>query len=998
MENRLRFFNPQVIISMLLMVLSLYAYAQEKMVISGTVLDDTGEPIPGVSIIAKGTNLGTTTDFEGLYRLEIPAATQTLVFSFVGFVTQEINIGSQTRIDVKMQMDIAELAEVVVIGYGSIEKKDVTGAMTTVTPKDFNKGVMTNPTELLQGRVSGVNITPSSGEPGAAVSVNIRGANSIRSSNQPLYVIDGVPLSGGNTTEGGSGTGDTGGSQAKNPLNFLNPDDIASIDILKDASATAIYGSRGANGVVIITTKRGKSGQGNVSYSTYVSASQVRKKMDVLSAIDWRKARIGLYQETGNDGYLDFDFGATTDWQDEIFRTAITQNHSLSFSGGSEKGNYRASIGYLNQDGIVETSNLNRYTARLNLSQKLLNDKLSMSMNLTATNTKDRTPPIGDGGGHLGDALVNAIRANPTMPVKTDDGEYFQFATSDRNPVAMINLMDDRSTTDRYLGNVTGDLEIVKGLHLNFNYGLDRSTSTRNANYSNRLVYITPDGQAEVRDLYTHSDLMEVYLKYNTSVGAHSFDVLGGYAYQYFERRGKGITALGYTNNLLLYTNSLGARVSDVPVGLYSWGDISELQSYFGRVNYSYDNKYLATFTLRADGSSKFGPNNRYGIFPSAAVSWRLSEEDFLKSNTTVSNLKFRLGFGKTGNQEIPNYAYFPQYQAVSYDLNGETLLSIRTARTSNPNLQWETSVQYNAGLDFGFFNDRVEGTMDYFYKTTSNLLYNTPTGGVAFTTNFWQNLDTEIINNGIELAVTGHLMTTKNFDWSTTVIFTKIDNKVKGFEYAAIQTGRLNGPGMTNVYIQVIEDGAGLHAFNLRQFEGYDSEGYSIYANEGQLSLTGSPYPDFTLGLSNSITYRGFDLDFFLDSKVGQDVYNNTANSLINKPALAQAKNISYDELYAQRSIEDGEVPSTKYLEDASFLRVSNVTLGYNFPVTGIDWISSAKIYVTGQNLYVMTNYTGYDPEVNTNKAVGDIPSFGIDYSSYPRPRTILVGMNLNF
>ena len=976
-------------LALVLCTVSLVAQAQNRL--SGTVVDENQNPLPGVNIRIQGTGSGATTDLDGKYTITNLAQGNVLVFSFIGYLSQEIAYTGQSTIDVTLQPNVAELSEVVVIGYGTQEKKDVTGAMSTLTPKDFNQGVVTNPMELMQGRASGVQITPSSGEPGAAISVNIRGIGSIRSGNNPLFVIDGIPLSGGNASPGASDIGDVGGSQAKNPLNFLNPEDIESIDILKDASATAIYGSRGANGVVLITTKKGEEGEARLQYSTYLGMSQLRRKLDVLSAADYRRARILLAAETGNTGYLDFDFGANTDWQDAIFRTSLSHNHAVSISGGSAKSNYFASIGYMDQQGIVENTALQRINGRINLSQSLIDDRLNVGLNLTASNIRDKAAPIGDGGGFLGDALANALKANPTMPITNEDGSYFQFSAADRNPVAMINLIDDRTTTDRILGNVTADLRLWKELRYHVNLGLSKSIATRHTNFSNELLYITPQGWAGIQYNEFLNKTFEQYFSYQAEIGGGTLNALAGYSYQRFETNWHSMVGQGYISNEILPTGNIGGHTGEIQPQIYSGGPVSELQSVFGRLNYSYQDKYLATVSLRADGSSRFGPNNRYGYFPSAALGWRLSEEAFLQNSAAISNLKLRLGWGQTGNQEFADYI---PYRVMT---KNPTTGGLQVVQQAQPNIRWETTSQFNLGLDFGLWDDKVTGTLDYFYKNTTDLLVEVPLPAPSITERGWQNIDANLINKGVELTVTSNWLTTTEFDWSTTVNVTQISNRIENFN-SVFGTGVLNGQGLTGITVQRIESGYPLQSFYLREFTGYDDAGISQYANDGELRHVASPYPKVALSLSNSVTYKDFDFSFFLDSKVGQYVYNNTANTYFNKSSLGQAKNITYAELYSPRSIEDAVLPSTRYLENASFMRLAQATLGYNLTPERLPWISRARVYVTGQNLLVLTGYSGYDPEVNTNKSVDGVPSFGIDYTSYPRPRTVIAGLNVTF
>lgn len=985
-----KFTLNRLFLTALLMLVFFGAIAQDK-TITGQVTGEQNETLPGVSILVEGTSSGTVTDFDGNYTLSVAEGQNVLVFSSLGYISQRIEIGNRSAINIALKEDISQLEEIVVIGYGTQEKKDVTGAMSALGEEDFNKGVVSNPLEMIQGRATGVQITQSSGAPGAAISVKIRGNGSIRSNNDPLFVVDGVPLSGGNVSPAGTAAGDLGGTQAQNPLNFLNPDDIESIDVLKDASATAIYGSRGANGVVLITTKKGSDGAATISYAGYVSASKVRKKLDVLSADDWRSARLNLAAETGNLSYLDHDYGASTDWQDEIFRTAISQNHGISISGGTKNSNYRASIGYMDQEGIVESSSMKRISARINLNQTLIEDRLKVGVNLTTSNIKDRSAPIGDGGGIGGDVIYNALSANPTWPIKNNDGSYYQFSDTERNPVAMIDLYNDQTKTDRILGNITADLKIFEGLHFNLNLGADKSTSSRAINFDNELLFML-NGYGEIRDDEAVNYLMENYFQYNKTIGAHDFSAMAGYSYQYFETTWHSMVAQGFSPSNVLPTDNIGSTDGTIIPQVYSGGKINELQSFYGRVNYSYQDKYLVTASLRMDGSSRFGENNQYGYFPSTALGWRVSEESFLQGNPVVSNLKLRAGYGETGNQEIPDYI-----QEQIYAKSG-TNGGIQLVQKQNKDIQWESTKQLNVGVDFGLWNDRISGTIDYFNRRTTNMLYYTPLPDPTFVKYGWQNLDAVLINKGFEASVSVNWLKNTNWKWSTTFNFTMIDNVMEDFLSSGIQTGQLNGPGLTATPTQVLENNYASQTFKLRQFEGYDSEGISVYANEEGLAYVGNPYTDFDFSISNTLSYKAFDLSVFIDAKQGNLVYNNTANALFNKSALGQAKNISYDELSAPRSLSDPAKPSTKYLEDASFIRLSNVTLGWNIPAKNSEWINSPRVYLTGQNLFVLTDYTGYDPEVNTNKALNGVPSAGIDYTSYPRPTTLLLGFSVNF
>ncbi|MEM9858265.1 MAG: TonB-dependent receptor [Bacteroidota bacterium] len=959
--------------------------------VSGKVTDATdGSGLPGVNVIEKGTTNGTVTDFDGNYTLSVSSGA-TIVFSFVGYTSQETVVGSRSVIDISLETDVTQLSEVVVVGYGVQEKKDITGAVASVDAEQFNRGVINNPAELIQGKVAGVNVVSSSGEPGAGITVQVRGAGSVRANNDPLYVVDGVPLDGRNITPGGTGPVG-GGSQSRNPLNFLNPDDIETIDVLKDASATAIYGSRGANGVVIITTKKGASGEGQLSYSGYLSVANIREELDVLDANEYETVLTDLgIAEAGVNL-----FGGNTDWQDEVFRTAITHSHNVAYGGGTEKTNYRVSLSALDQQGIVENTSLERYTGRINVTQKALDDRLKLDLNMTIGNTQDQAVPIGDRTGFDGDVISLALVSNPTSPVFNEDGTLLQRGDI-RNPVALIELVDDKTSATRFLGNIGAEFTIIEGLSYKFNFGLDHSRATRESNFSNLLTFTPGQGDIQYREL--NSKTFEHYFNYNKTFGESTLTALAGYSYQEFRNEGHSISATNFTGDILP-TNNIDALDNDVRPNVASDAEVNELQSFFGRVTYSLKDKYLLTANFRADGSTRFGEDNEYGFFPAVAVGWRISDEDFMPQGI-FTDLKLRLGWGQTGNQELPNKVAGPAFR---FDPNQNGIVQDRVA---NPDLQWETTTQINIGLDFGVLGGRLSGTIDYFNKVTTDLLLRQVPLPPAVATEFWDNLDAEVVNNGIELGLQGVIV--DNNDWNVTanVNFALIDNEVKDLNQE-IPTGEINGQGLSGVNSQVIRSGESLGAFFLVPFVGFDENGNSVFLDingeqttsplQGDRRIVGSALPDFTWNFTGSVSYKAFDLNFALNASHGNDVYNNTANALFVKSALNNSRNTTVDNAATNESLSSSLQASSRFLEDGSFIRLQIVTLGYIINTEKIPFINSARVYATGQNLFVLTDYTGFDPEVNTDKNVNGVPSLGVDYTSYPRARTFLVGVNLTF
>lgn len=997
---------------------------QARKVTGQVTTSEDNSGLPGVNVIVKGTNTGTVTDVNGNYSIDVPSENTMLVFSSIGYILEEVQVGDKSVINVTLQTDIQELSEIVVVGYGQQKKRDVTGSMVSIDEESFNKGVIASPEQLIQGRTPGVQVTSSSGEPGGGINIRIRGTSSIRSGNNPLFVVDGVPL-GGDDISGGGEDVSFGSSSARNPLNFINPNDIASIDILKDASATAIYGSRGANGVVIITTKSGR-GKSQLEYSGSFGVSTIANKYDLLDADTYLSAAA----ELGADAST-LDMGSETDWQDEIFRTALTQSHNFSFGGGSQDGDFRVSLSYFDQEGIVEQSGLERVTARFNGTHNFINDRLILKTQLTVADITDKSVPITDNSGFEGDLLGAMISANPTRPVRNPDGTFNQPGTDQLNPVAMLAYNKDNTNTLKFLGNVSFDLKITDDLTFTTNLGLDKSESSRKAAFSADLVArgIQPQdydgdgtidnlgGRANFIDISSDSRLMENYFTYDKVLGGNSkINVVLGYSYQRFENESRTIEAQNFrTTDLDLMLNNLGS------VGLFDQADpdvrnripiignssktIDELQSYFGRINYSLYDKYLFTATLRADGSTKFGGNNKYGYFPSFAAAWRLADEAFIPDFFT--DLKLRAGYGVTGNQEIPNnlfqarQRYFHPDGQFGFEAGGNLdagLPQLQNVAFNNPDLKWESTAQINFGIDYGFANNRIRGSIDFYHKTTNNLLVKFRSAQPAPNEFAWLNLDANVINKGVDFAFNAILVDQDDFDWDLLFNVGYNENKVENLG-TVINTGRIHGQGLSEAFAQRIADGQPLYAYYLRKFVGFDDEGQSIYEDGDFQQFTGdSPLPKVTTGFTNNIRYRNFNASIFFDGQFGHKVYNNTKNAYFTAGALGNGRNVSTDVPGSGESNLNSPDVSTRFLEDASFVRLQNVTLGYNINVGNDSFIQSLRVSLIGQNLFVITEYSGLDPEVNVNKALDGVPSFGIDYTSYPRSRTFSLGVNAKF
>lgn len=985
------------------LLLGSFIYAQT---VTGTVSDAAG-PIPGVNIIIKGTTTGVATDFDGNYEITADNG-DVLVFSFIGYLTQEISYTGQSTIDVLLEEDAAKLEEVVIIGYGQTTIKDATGSVASVKAEDFNKGVVTTPDQLIQGRVSGVQVTASSGEPGAAANIRVRGTSSIRAGNDPLYVVDGFPLGGGAAAPGAD-VG-LGRLSARNPLSFINPADIASIDVLKDASATAIYGSRGANGVVIITTKRGKSGKPQITWNSSLQFSSIANEYDLISAKDYPTVAAAAGNATPDQGARVDPFGS-------ILQTAVTQQHDFSYGAGNDTGNYRISLGLLDQEGIIKGTGQEKYSFNLNMTQRAFNDRVKFETSFLSTFYKDHGEAIADNVGAEGDLMSSALKWNPTLSFYNPDGTYNQPSDNQRNPLALLDYYTDITDTSRILGNFSATFNIIEGLDYKFTIGVDRSESKRRVGISSDFNTNNTIGRgiAGVEYLQNFSKLFEHTLSYKTDLRDDlTLDAVIGYGYASYDSSGNRSIARDFSiSNQNKYIKDLGYAATFSPSEQSAFENpTAEIQSFFGRANFNYKGKYLLTGTLRADGSSKFGENNQYGYFPSFGAAWRLSEEDFIPE--TFSNLKLRLNWGITGNQEFNAGAAQTQFGPTD-DGSG-----LQQTNVANPDLQWESTVQYGAGVDFGFFDGRLNGTIDYFYKETKDLLFRLPAIQPAPDVNYWTNFnDIKVINSGLELSLSSSIINKEDFTFDASFNISFLDNEIKNVSNQfplGIITGQVSGRSLSGQNAQLLYDNQPLYAFYLPVFEGYDSSGNPIFRDangDGIINpnfdgpgttsdriFAGDPNPDILIGIALNSSYKKFDFSANLNGAYGHQILDNTAMALFYKAAVVSNENATYAEAASDANPAGGPFLSTKHLKSGDFLRLSNLTVGYTLNGEDIktDWIQSLRLYLTGQNLFVITPYDGFDPEVNKNKEVDGVPSFGIDYMAYPRSRGFLIGLNANF
>ena len=1035
--------------TLLLLPLCGAVYAQDG-VVTGTVSDASG-PLPGANILEKGTRNGVQTDFEGRFIITVSSPDASLVISYLGYDTQEVAIDGQGPLQIILQGNLTYLDEAVVIGYGTTRAKDATGALVGIKERDFNQGLITSPEQLILGKATGVQLTVTSGEPGAGIQTRIRGSNSIRSDNNPLFVVDGIPLDGRATSTTGSNR------PPRNPLNFLNPSDIASISVLKDASATAIYGSRGANGVVIITTKSGKGGgNGDFQFSSSTSIASPAAKYDLLDRTGFLA---GLSQVGGN--VEEGDFGGDTDWQDIVTQTSVSQELNLSWSRNYGRGNFFASVGFSDQEGVLRKTSLERIAGRFNWSHGFFEEKLELSFRGTITEIRDRFneriffQQPNDLRFVSGGALSAAYSANPTIPASLEVTDPFL------TPSGVLKNQQITGSTDRYLFNVSLEYELASQLRAKITSGYDDSEATK-ISLNNGIPQDTlAAGDGTLFDIHRVSKLLEATLTYQKDFMNTSLEVLLGYGYQSFRTSGRNVSARGFrssdlrqmesdlhstlraasnsltgsyqqffygTNTNSLKVNRLfdtegGREVvagEDVPltfplnlqalVADY-YDNRDELQSFFGRINFGIADKYLFTFTLRADGSSRFGPENRYGLFPSGAVAWKISDEEFI--GPAVSTLKLRLSAGMTGNQEGLGYGNFVARQRFSaLNINGNNSVNqsgLAIVATDVPDLKWETTTDFNIGLDWGFSLDRFSGSIDFYRKETQDLLLESAPAAPSTNPFIFGNVDAKVVNQGIELAMAYDFIQTADTNFSTSFNIAYNHNEIQDFA-GTIQTGRVWGSGLSGSYVQRFEAGQSLTSFYLADFTGFDSNGFPTYRD---IDGNGIAYPDvdrffvgedalpdITSGLSFYFNHKDWIATASLYGQFGFSVYNNTANALFYTGRLLTGNKLT------QNVLGDGENPgataavSTRFLERGDFVRLQNASIGYRIPLANTSGLKSLLLSVTGQNLFIITGYSGLDPEVNTDGAnfLNGIPSAGMDYMAYPRPRVFTFGVTARF
>lgn len=970
-----------------------WAFAQ--LTVTGNAQSTSGEPLIGVNVVEKGTTNGTVTDLDGNYTLRV-AKGKTLVFSYIGFLSQEVVVNG-AKVNVTLKEDTETLDEVVVIGYGSMARKDVTSSITTVKADQLNVGVFSDAASMLQGKVAGLTIT-TTGDPNGSPSITLRGSSSLRTGQamQPYYVIDGIP-----------GV----------DISIVAPDDIESIDVLRDATATAIYGSKAANGVIIINTKKGKHGaeRTNVSYSGYVAFDNILNTLDMASADDLR----AYAEATG--ATLANDMGANTNWQDEVLRTAISTNHNLSINGGAGKTTYMASINYQDREGVITGSSMDRLNVRSLVTTKVLKDRLELSAGVNARYGKAIGVPMNNEGASVLDAM-NYF--SPMLPVRNEDGSWTTGSGSKNyNPLSLIyeNTSETMYKNTQLLGKAS--LEIIEGLKWNVNYSFTNNQSTYSAydSHNTQLEGISAyNGRATRHTYFGHEHIFETFGNYDTTINdIHKLSVMAGYSWEEkMSNDGFGLTVHDFYDDVLKWNQlTYASTIDGIPAVQSGTKETIRNISFYGRASYSFNSKYMIQATVRRDGSSVFGKNNQWGTFPSVSVAWNITEENFMKNQNLFDNLKFRLGYGVSGNAlGFGAYTAIATYGASGFfDYNGKQWRTLAATKNANPDLKWETTGMFNVGLDYGLLNGRLSGTIEFYNKKTKDLIWNYPVS-----TNLYPFGDIaanvgEITNQGIEISINAVPVQTKNFTWNTTVTLSHNKNTVNRlsndkFEVGVFTQGDPMVAGVSSEgYTQRIIEGEPLGTFFTYEFAGFNDAGKATYyvrdENTGERTgetteqpgykdrtITGCAQPKLNFGWNNTFNYKNWNATVFFTGVFGNDIYNGTRANYMSPEMLAGGKNVLKE--FLDNPTTSASLPSDRFIENGSYLRLSTLSLGYTFKNFN-GWLQNLQLYVTCNNLFTITGYKGLDPEVN----MGGIDP-GIDYrwSVYPHTRTTMVGVKINF
>ncbi len=972
-----------------LLLCSTAAMAQSQK--SGVIKDANGEPLIGVTVLEQGTSNGTVTDVNGRYTLKTTKPNAKLKVSYIGYESQVITPGQS----VTLSANDATLNEVVVVGYGTMRRKDVTSSITTVNAKDLDKGVYTDPAQMLQGKVAGLVIS-SSGDPNGSSSITLRGSSSLREGEamQPYYVIDGIPGM---------------------DISMVAPDDIESIDVLRDATATAIYGSKAANGVIIITTKKGTEGKTNVSYNGYVAFDNALKTLDMASAAELRAS-----------GEVVEDEGANTDWQDEVLRTGVSHNHNLSISGGNKQTKYIASLNYIDHDGVIRGTEMNRVNGRALITTKVLKDRLTLSAGINAMRGVHKGVPVGQNGESVLDAMNYY---SPTNPVRNEDGSWFKsdIGSQNYNPLSMINEDSNEFEWRRmqYIGKAS--LDIIDGLVLNANYSYNSKQkvySYYNSSLS-QLPYGGTKGKAHRDTRLGHDQTFETYLNYDLTLAkVHKLSLMAGYSWEErVNNDGFGVSVYNFYNDQLGFKNLAYGNfingMSDVDSGVE---EIVRNISFYGRANYSYDGKYLLQATVRRDGSSVFGANNRWGTFPSVSAAWNIAEESFMKDGI-FDQLKLRAGYGVSGNAlgfgAYSAYTLFGLNSGSSFTYNGVTYSKIEATQNGNKDLKWETTKMFNVGVDFAFLDSRLSGSIEFYSKKTSDLIWSYDVSTNIYPVGYMNANVGDITNTGIELTINAVPVKTKDFTWQTTVNLAHNKNKVKKLSNKKFSVdykdwGDPNIGGISsNGEVERIKEGESLGTFWTYEWAGYNDHGQSTYyvhdattgERTGEVTTTpekkdktkvGCALPKVTYGWNNTLTYKKWALTAFFQGNIGNKIMNATRAHYSNKALLSAGKNVLADALKDKYFTSDNTYyyPSDRYLENGSFFRLSTLSLAYTFDNLN-GWLKSVQVYGTAKNVFTITGYKGLDPDINLG---GLEPGLDKRETFYPHTRSFILGVKVNF
>lgn len=980
--------------------------------ITGTVTDTQGEPLTGASVLIKGTQQGVSTDIDGNFALKV-AQGKTLVVSYIGYITQEVPVKG-TNLNIVLKEDQQILDEVVVVGYGTMQRKDLTGSISTVQAKDLNVGAYTDPGQLLQGKVPGLVVVQNSDPSGGVNSLTLRGASTLNGSTKPLYVVDGIP--------------DVN-------LNLIPPGDIESIDVLRDASATAIYGSKAANGVIIVTTKRGSEGPARVTYSAYAAWEKIANDHKMMSADQLRAyaEELGVTPKG--------DEGASTNWAKEVQRTGFAHNHNLSISGGGKSTSYNASVTYITRDGIIKGSGYNMLTGRAYVETKTLKDRLTLAVGING-NVRNEW---GVARGGLGKSVYQQMyQYTPCAPVYNEDGSWYSNAdliTQSFNPLSLIYEDQSRRNFKRFQITGKASLKIIEGLLLNANFSYNNEAEDYKA-YTSHDSQTNGSRNGQVnRDYNTdYGKLMEIYANYDKQFGRdHKLALMAGYSWEQTDYD-DGFSACGYDfyNDDLWWNNIGAANKWDLdPVGGH--GPLTKrMISFYGRVNYSFKSKYLVQAAMRRDGASVFGSNNKWATFPSASVAWRISEESFLKDTGIFNDLKIRAGWGQSGNSSgfdayVSRFYYEVGGRFDYVDENGEThsYKEIHAARNSNDNLKWETTTMLNLGIDYSFLNGRINGTIEYYNKDTKDMIWNYAVSTTKFPVGWLTANVGKMRNRGVELTINAVPVQSRDWNWTTTFNFSHNKNKIvsisnptQGFDAGILdQYYNPNLPGASSAHIQRIIEGEPIGTFYMWEWAGYNEKGNSCFyvydktradvkgerlrdengnfvttetPEDKDRVIVGNAQPWLTMGWNNTVSYKNWDLNLFFTGVFGQKIFNEPRAAFSYNGDVSQGKNLLADTPNYQRPGDSfSSMPSDRWLEDGSYFKLSTATLGYTFRNCFNGWLNDLRLYVSANNVFTITNYKGRDPEICLD---GLTPGCDTRSDHYPRARQFMVGLNVNF